>query len=39
MLQMCSGIYLVFAVITILLLRVTLLEAPWYKTEKKKYDS
>jgi hypothetical protein len=39
MLQMCSGIYLVFAVMTILLFRVTLLEAPWYKTKKKEYDS
>jgi hypothetical protein len=39
MLQMCSGIYLVFAVITILLLRVTMFEAPRYKTEKQEYDS
>jgi hypothetical protein len=39
MLEMCSGIYLVLAVITLLLFRVTLLEAPWHNSEDKGDDT
>lgn len=39
MLEMCSGIYLVLAVITMLLFRATLFEAQWRNDEKKGDDT
>ena len=39
MLEMCSGIYFVFAAITILLFRVTVFEARWHQKEKKEFNS
>ena len=40
MLQICSGIYLIFIVIAFLLFRITLFEAHGYSMkEKQEYDS
>ena len=39
MLQICSGIYILLAVISILLFRETMPETLWHKIKKDEYDS
>ena len=39
MLEMCSGIYLVFAAITILLFRVTVFEARGHQKKRREFNS